>query len=208
MVIAFIALLVAGGGAAVAAIPDSDDGEIHGCYNNRNGDLRVIDAEAGENCGSRETALTWNQQGPPGTPGSAGASALTGRVNLVDIPGSLAGTQRFADPSGTSSPNENLSSVEHLSPNATIVGRDLAVKAFVDPAGGFLHASFSLVDDGVVTPLSCEIQQQFTGDGVCNSSGMSTSISPGSELGLRIVVTGPTGTSIGNVRFGWRATTP
>jgi hypothetical protein len=80
MVVAFIALLVAGGGAAVAAIPDSDDGEIHGCYSTRpgsTGNLRVIDAQAGETCAKGETALVWNQQGPQGPPGPTAAGTAS-----------------------------------------------------------------------------------------------------------------------------------
>jgi hypothetical protein len=63
-VIAIVALLVAVGGVAVAAIPDSN-GVIHGCYRAGNGDLRVVDPSA--SCRKNERALSWNQQGPSGT---------------------------------------------------------------------------------------------------------------------------------------------
>jgi hypothetical protein len=56
------ALVVAIGGAAFAAIPDSN-GTIHGCYNNNYGNLRVVESAA--DCRSNETALPWNQKGPP-----------------------------------------------------------------------------------------------------------------------------------------------
>jgi hypothetical protein len=32
---------------ASAAIPDSDDGEIHACYQKNEGQLRVVDAQSG-----------------------------------------------------------------------------------------------------------------------------------------------------------------
>jgi hypothetical protein len=41
------AALLAVAAVAGAAIPDSDDGEIHGCYQKNQGQLRVIDAQAG-----------------------------------------------------------------------------------------------------------------------------------------------------------------
>ena len=41
-------IVVASGGIGVAAIPSSSDGKITGCYGNSNGQLRVIDAQAGE----------------------------------------------------------------------------------------------------------------------------------------------------------------
>jgi hypothetical protein len=63
---ALLALVV---GVATAAIPDSNDGEIHGCYKKNNGQLRVIDAQAGDTCGPSEVALAWNQVGPTGPTG-------------------------------------------------------------------------------------------------------------------------------------------
>jgi len=59
-------LIVAVGGVAYAAIPDSE-GVIHGCFNKQNGNLRVV--ESGGACRSSESAIDWNQQGPPGPPG-------------------------------------------------------------------------------------------------------------------------------------------
>ena len=51
-------------GVAGAAIPDSDDGEIHACAQKNNGQLRVIDAESGDSCRGSESSITWNQRGP------------------------------------------------------------------------------------------------------------------------------------------------
>jgi hypothetical protein len=56
----FAALMVALGGVAFAAIPDSN-GTIHGCFQKSNGDLRVV--EASSNCRSSENPLNWNVQG-------------------------------------------------------------------------------------------------------------------------------------------------
>jgi hypothetical protein len=55
---------LAAGGLVYATIPGTG-GVIHACYSNGNGRLRVIDADAGETCGSNETALNWNQIGAP-----------------------------------------------------------------------------------------------------------------------------------------------
>ena len=225
MVVAFIALLVAGGGAAVAAIPDSDDAEIHGCYTTRTGALRVIDAEAGETCNaSKETALVWNQEGPqgdpgtpgtPGTPGSAGASALTG---LVTAPTWQEGeTRRYAEPNGSSTTVESPFEVSHLSPNSTIVARDLAVFAegHLSVSAGLI--TFTLMDDG--SPTSVQCGKPFTpaptqGPLTCNSGAATATISPGSELTLQIRTQPPNPASPEQVRlffpvrFGWRAATP
>jgi hypothetical protein len=74
LVLAIVIIVVAAAGVAYAAIPSST-GVISGCYSNRTGALRVIDAEAGMTCTSRETPISWNQQGPPAQP--PGPQAIT-----------------------------------------------------------------------------------------------------------------------------------
>src|SRR5690242_1169427 len=71
LIVAILALITALGGVAVASIP-SGDGTIHGCYNGQ-GALRVIDADGGATCAPGETALNWNQTGPPGPAGPSQA---------------------------------------------------------------------------------------------------------------------------------------
>jgi hypothetical protein len=70
-----VALAVAAaGGIAYAGIPDSG-GVIHGCYKTspNQGTLRVIDSEKGQTCSVNESALNWNQTGPPGPRGPSDA---------------------------------------------------------------------------------------------------------------------------------------
>jgi type VI secretion system secreted protein Hcp len=83
--------LGAGTAVAIAAIPSTSDGVIHGCYLTATtagqtiGQLRVIDADATptQNCAANEATLTWNQQGPigpqgdPGPPGDSGSGTDT-----------------------------------------------------------------------------------------------------------------------------------
>jgi hypothetical protein len=94
-VVGYLALLVAVGGAAYAAIPDN--GVVHGCYKPASpasgfpGDLVVRDSAAG--CPAGYTALDWNQQGPTGPQGQAGGSSDFG-YGLVD-PGPRGGQPRF-----------------------------------------------------------------------------------------------------------------
>lgn len=77
-VLGLAALVVAIGGAAFAAIPDSS-GTIHGCYDRR-GDLRVVESAA--DCRRRETAIEWNQQGPPGPPGAGAVQTALVRLSV------------------------------------------------------------------------------------------------------------------------------
>lgn len=73
--LAFLAVLglVIAGGVAYAAIPGGT-GVISGCFNNVHGGLRMIDTEAGDTCKNNETAISWNQQGPPGPQGPPGVT--------------------------------------------------------------------------------------------------------------------------------------
>jgi hypothetical protein len=59
----FVALTVALGGVAFAAIPDSN-GTIHACYQRNGGNLRVVQSDS--DCRASESPLSWSQQGPPG----------------------------------------------------------------------------------------------------------------------------------------------
>jgi hypothetical protein len=55
-----------------AAIPDGA-GTIHGCYDKNTGQLRVTDSATNQpkGCTTKESPLTWNQQGPQGDPGES-----------------------------------------------------------------------------------------------------------------------------------------
>ena len=74
-VLGFAALIVALGGVAFAAIPDSN-GTIHGCYQKNSGNLRVV--ESASDCRNSELAITWNQQGPQGATGATGPQGPKG----------------------------------------------------------------------------------------------------------------------------------
>jgi hypothetical protein len=70
--LATCAALATAGGIAYASIP-GPDGVISGCRHKQSGALRVIDSS--ENCNnSTEVALSWNQTGAQGPPGSLGPS--------------------------------------------------------------------------------------------------------------------------------------
>jgi hypothetical protein len=84
-----------------------------------------------------------------------------------------------------------------LTPNATIVARDLFVRQAGATAGS---RTFTLRVEGVDTAVSCTIAgpQQ-----TCNSGGATATIQPGSRILLHIAP----GFG-GGFWFGWRATTP
>jgi hypothetical protein len=75
--IAGLCLALLFGTVALAAIPGAG-GVISGCYDKKEGNLRVIDAQAGKKCERSEAALIWNQTGPQGPQGLPGAQGPAG----------------------------------------------------------------------------------------------------------------------------------
>lgn len=77
-------------GVAWAAIPDAGTNLIHGCYS-RDGALRVIDPSSTDHrmaeCTSRETAISWNQEGPKGDTGLPGDAGPKGDKGDPGEPG-------------------------------------------------------------------------------------------------------------------------
>ena len=75
LVLSLAAAALGLGGLAYASI-GSDTGVIVACYQNDSGQLRVV-TPTGKDCNANsETALSWNQQGPPGP----ARTARTGRT--------------------------------------------------------------------------------------------------------------------------------
>jgi len=68
---------VLAGGIAWAAIPGAG-GVINGCYQNVEGQLRVIDPGT-TSCRDSEVAIVWNEQGVKGDKGDKGDPGVPGR---------------------------------------------------------------------------------------------------------------------------------
>lgn len=81
----FAALVVALGGVAFAAIPDSN-GTINGCFQKPNGNLRVVESAA--DCRANESSISWGQNsggrlvffGPVSVPGAQSPDTTTRTV--------------------------------------------------------------------------------------------------------------------------------
>jgi len=87
-------------GTAIATIPGTPDNVISGCYSSSNGNLRVIDAQAGETCRNNELAVSWNQKGAKGDTGPAGPPGAAGPTG----PKGDAGATGPAGPAGATGP--------------------------------------------------------------------------------------------------------
>jgi hypothetical protein len=95
--------IIVTGVIAYASIPGAN-GVISGCRNTTTGDLRVIDAEAGDKCDTRtEVPLNWSQTGPEGPQGPAGPQGPQGPIGPQGpqgVPGPQ-GPQGSQGPAGT-----------------------------------------------------------------------------------------------------------
>lgn len=95
-VMAVVAVAVGGVAVASGAVLGSDT-VINGCYNNRNGGLRVD--PSGSGCRNSESAIQWNKTGPAGPAGPTGAAGPTGPAGSAG-PAGVAGPQGPAGPPG------------------------------------------------------------------------------------------------------------
>jgi hypothetical protein len=88
-IVVVVTAAVACATTAWAVIPGAD-GVIRGCYANKTGALRVIDAAKQKCTATSETPLAWNQrglQGLKGDPGAAGAKGDPGPAGAKGDPG-------------------------------------------------------------------------------------------------------------------------
>jgi len=103
-VLAFgLVLTLAGGGAALATIPDG--GTVNACFAKGTGAVRVIDASSAQ-CKAGESPLSWSQtapQGPKGTAGPQGPKGGLGDQGPQGVKGST-GDVGPAGPAGPQGP--------------------------------------------------------------------------------------------------------
>jgi hypothetical protein len=101
-----VAGLAGAAGIAYATIPDNA-GVFHACVKDENGAVRLIDPSSGGQqgqCKDNETAVSWNQTGPPGTPGTPGTPGENGAPGPPGISGLQ--TVTIASISNSISPKE------------------------------------------------------------------------------------------------------
>src|SRR6188508_1381559 len=80
-------LVAAAATVASAAIP-SANGTLSACFDKVSGQLRLTDPadNAPKGCSNKESAVTWNAQGPAGPAGVSGYQRVTGQSDLNSDP--------------------------------------------------------------------------------------------------------------------------
>src|ERR1043166_10182266 len=84
---ALVFAVLSGGGALCAKVIHSPDdaGVFHGCYDQVNGQLRLVDSSA--DCKNSELAVWWNQTGSAGATGATGAAGANGATGTAGADG-------------------------------------------------------------------------------------------------------------------------
>ena len=152
-------LMLAGGGLAYAAIPNSTTGVFTGCYNNT-GALRLINAQTGAHCNANEATVTWNQTGPVGPTGATGLTGATGPQGPQGVAGptgatGLTGPQGVPGADGAVGPTGPQGPAGPGNVVMTAVTGTLVPSQWVGqqspnvtcPSGSFLDHDFSVYDD-------------------------------------------------------------
>lgn len=149
-----------------------------------------------------------SDSGDSGDTGPAPAAGVAG-VSAAFVAGSESELPRCSNcavtlaVSGMSSMGSTLNTSNHqLSPNATMVARDLSVAVEVAPGSGTRLFILSVLPFQSGQDLRCSITGPAT---TCNSGDQTLTIPPGS--GLIMTVGNTADAPATRVRFGWRATT-
>jgi hypothetical protein len=94
--IGLVAGVVLGGTYAFGAV--GGGGVITGCYDKQNGNLRLIDKQAGKSCRRSERQISWNKQGPQGPAGPAGPAGSAGPTGPPGATGATGATGQAGPP--------------------------------------------------------------------------------------------------------------
>lgn len=92
----------------------------------------------------------------------------------------------YAPISGIAAVTATEADVEMLSPNASLTGRDLAVRTGT-ALGVAATVTITLRDDGADTAVTCTVNALST---TCNSASATATVAAGSRLALKITSTG------------------
>jgi hypothetical protein len=96
-----VAAMLAGGGIALAAMPSTANGMFTGCALKTTGALRVVDAQAGKRCTTKERTISWSKGWTYRGTWAAGTAYATGDVVVADGLGYTARARSTGKPPAT-----------------------------------------------------------------------------------------------------------
>jgi hypothetical protein len=140
-------------------------------------------------------------QGSQGSQGSAAASMLTG--NTGNVPANV-GVTLYLNPSGVSEYRDSHAFADMLSPDRTVVARDLAMSLANPPGAEGETYTMTFQLNQADTALTCTVAGTVAT--TCGNSTDTVTIPPRSLISLELVASA--GSVSRRVRFGWRAVEP
>jgi hypothetical protein len=165
------AIFVVGAGLASGAIPGAG-GVITGCYGTNNGDLRLIDSDAGDGCRNAETPISWNQVGPKGDPGIQGPKGDTGPQG----PQGVQGPKGDQGPQGIQGPQGPPGATDvrvYFSINTTDMGPGTKRSVAVCPTGKFATGGGYSLSGSFVALATVEVVLDIPGVSAENPTSIS-----------------------------------
>ena len=141
LVAAPVALCLAGGGVATAAVVSQTPTIINACAKKDNGALRVS-----KYCHHDEMPISWNQTGPQGAPGPQGVAGPQGLAG----PQGPAGPKGPAGPQGATGPQgpAGFASVQQVSNQQTLPSGAAGALTAMCPAGTVATGGGGIVGTG------------------------------------------------------------
>jgi hypothetical protein len=190
LAIATLAIFAVAGGVAYAAILDASD-VYHACLST-SGSIRIIDPDA-DQCKANETAITFNQSGHKGDPGSPSAQGPPGvnGTNGARGPAGADGTSPTVAQLGPDDPNSI--SVTHDGVTIAQTGGSL-IRLASDTIRVFSNATATVESSGSLTVKGS----------LASINGSAASCLPAARLGDTILGSGGGmfGAVVGNITSG------
>jgi hypothetical protein len=190
------AVVIGGGGIAIAAIPATGSGVITSCVNARTSVVRIIDYQARRRCVRGERMVTWNSKGVSGPTGATGATGPAGQPDYSLVYDKTAADARFLPKTGKAADADTVDGVDS---SGLARGGVTTQTVAVDAATGTL---MSVPGWANVTVLNCNAS--FANAAINNLTGGTTSLwvelstlPAGSSAGTNWVSAGSPSTTAG-----------
>lgn len=190
-------MLLIGSAAVAAGVIPGADGVIHGCYNAKNGILRVIDPDV-SSCKRSEQMIAWNERGPEGPPGPEGPKGEPGAVAFAGqtcadaeyLQGFDADGNLLCQPLPVTQPSD---------PDADADGYTASAGGDCDDTNAAVHPGATEVADGLDNDCDGSVDE---GTDTCAEDGFEENDSKAAAADLGTVNEGATRTFSGQVCSG------
>ena len=160
---------------------------IHGCYQKKKGNLRLV--PAGKRCSKGEKAIAFNQQGRQGPPGTSGTPGTPGTRGTPGVPGAGIPFTLGEVDALDSGPSITSGDLAHPGPQVTVtvpVSGLVEVYAQADMSSSMVQGVIDLYEDGSPVPAwtgACYFIATRTEDPTSRTHASAPGVCGGTTLG-------------------------